>query len=268
MVRGKLGGEGKAIRIGVELTDQAGEKYRVQGIWLSSRNEVPSKLRARARITSAMQRIRKRFIGEKVIPAPAIWTHDGRFDDIDLVLKEEKRNYAANGRSRGGLGSLNVTLHSEPDYGWTTQGSVPALLWDTEHRPPVIDSLNFARLMRLYAARSDDGKRELEDYILSHLDRRSTYAAVAYFIFLGLHRMGRTVDAVTAAQAQLAGDKVFGYSNLLGTLAAVVSREHADINPALYGPLTDLLADDPEHNFLLIEKMNLAHLQHMDAPVG
>lgn len=123
-------------------------------------------------------------------------------------------------------------------------------------------------MIRLHAARSDDGKRELEDYLLSHLDRRSTYANVAYFIFLGLHRMGRTVDAVTVAQAQLAGDKVFGYSNLLGVLAALVSREHFDIDPALYRPLTNLLADDPEHNFQLMEKMNLARLQHMDNGPG
>lgn len=268
MVRGKLGREGKAISIAVELTDQAGELYRINGIRLSSHNQVPPKSPARERIAMALQRIKNRFVPKVEPPLPTIWAAGAEFDDVGLVLNEEKRNYSANGRRRGGLGSLNVTLQSQPNHGWTAQGVVPNLLWDLQHRPPAIDSPNLARLIRLHAARSDDGKRELEDYLLSHLDRRSIYADVAYFIFMGLHRMGRTVDAVTVAQAQLAGDKVFGYSNLLGVLAALVSREHFDFDPALYRPLTNLLTDDPEPKFQLMEKMTLARLQHMDNDPG
>ena len=35
--------------------------------------------------------------------------------------------------------------------------------------------------------------------------------------------MDRTIDALTAARAHLAGDRVYGYSNLLGTLSAIVN---------------------------------------------
>lgn len=119
--------------------------------------------------------------------------------------------------------------------------------------------------MMIYEAPGEGDKGDLEEYLLSHLNKLSSYADVAYFVFLALHRMGRTVDAVAAAQDNLAGDKVFGYSNLLGTMSAIVSREHFDIDPALYPPITDLLANHPEHNFRLIEKMNLARLRHLDA---
>jgi hypothetical protein len=49
---------------------------------------------------------------------------------IDIVLAEEKRAYAANGRPRGGLGSMNITLQSVPNHGWTTEGQIPVLLFE------------------------------------------------------------------------------------------------------------------------------------------
>jgi len=110
----------------------------------------------------------------------------------------------------------------------------------------------------------DTGHNNLEGYLLSHLHRSSPYAEVAYAIFLALHRMDRTIDALAAARAHLAGDKVYGYSNLLGTLSAVVSYEHFDIDPALYPRILKTLEGDTEHNFRLTEKINQARLQHLD----
>jgi hypothetical protein len=107
-------------------------------------------------------------------------------------------------------------------------------------------------------------KGEVERYLLSHLHKGSPYADVAYFDFLALHRMGRTVDALTAAKARLAGDKQFGCSNLLGTLSALVSREYFLIAPETYAKLMSLLEGDPESNFSLLEKINLARLLQID----
>ncbi|CAB3774369.1 hypothetical protein ACFQVB_39335 [Paraburkholderia humisilvae] len=45
---------------------------------------------------------------------------------------------------------------------------------------------------------------------------------------------------------RLAGDKVFGYINLLGILAALMSRELIDIDSTLYDPLTRILENHPE----------------------
>ena len=59
-------------------------------------------------------------------------------------------------------------------------------------------------------------------------------------------------------------DKVYGYSNLLGTLSAVVSHEHFEIDLGLYPRILEALAGDTEHNFRLTEKINLARLQHLD----
>lgn len=266
MVRGALARYGNPIVVTMAVTDQSGEEYRLRGIRVPSNNPPLPPMSWRERLSEYAGRFTK-FIGsgERAAILPAIWQHEGQFSDVDIILAEEKRNYAANGRIRGGLGSLNVTLQSEPNHGWTQEGAVPRLLWTREENPPAVDSLNLTRLIRMYAALDGGGKRDLEEYLLSHLNKASTYADVAYFVFLALHRMGRTTDSVAAAQAKLTGDRVNGYSNLLGTLSAVVSREHFDIDPTLYPAIVNLLTGDPEHNFRLIEKMNLARLQHIDA---
>jgi hypothetical protein len=186
---------------------------------------------------------------------------------VDFVLNEEKRNYVACGRERGGLGSLNVGLQSEPHFGWTTAGTLPALLWDKANAEPV-GSPNVTRLVNIHAALGNGDKREMEGYLLSHLHGASPYADIGYFMFLVLHRVGRTIDALRAARSHLAGDKNYGYSNLLGTLSALVSREHFMIDPALCQQILDALAGDTEPNFRLNEKINLARLQHLDSKLG
>jgi hypothetical protein len=54
------------------------------------------------------------------------------------------------------------------------------------------------------------------------------------FVFFALHSIGKTIDAVTIARRFLAGDKVYAYSSLLGTLSAIISREHYGTDPNLY----------------------------------
>jgi hypothetical protein len=88
---------------------------------------------------------------------------------------------------------------------------------------------------------------------------------VSYFIFFALHRMGQTIAALQAARLHLAGDKVYGYSNLLGTLSAIISHEHFQIPRDLYAQISETLAGDSEHDFRLAEKINSARLQHLDA---
>src|SRR5262249_41224700 len=60
-----------------------------------------------------------------------------------------------------------------------------------------------------------EGKTNLEAFLLTQLHKDSEFADVAYFIFLALHRMGRTIDALQTARTFLSGDNVFGYSNLI-----------------------------------------------------
>ncbi|WP_322093944.1 hypothetical protein [Paraburkholderia bannensis] len=261
LVSGRLAREGRPLRATILVTDQSGATYRLNGIRLRSTNKAVS---LRERIVRAWQTARQRR-SEQVAPLPTAWEHNGRFADVDAVLAEEHRQYAANGRNRGGLGSLNITLQNEPNSGVFREGEVPALLWSVDQQPPAVGSANIARLLRLHLSADAEGRDALEAYLLSHLHRRSPHADVAYFIFLGLHRFGRTTDAVAAAQRHLAGDQVFGYSNLLATLAALVSREHFEMDASLYDELGRLLASDAEHNFRLLEKMNLARLENTDA---
>ncbi len=268
MVRGRLAPQGTPLRVTLGITDQFGYEHRLKGIVIRTHDLNPPKLPWKARLASvfgnlrAMRR-RPKAESDRTLPPPPDWQHQGKFEEADLILHEERRNYAACGRIRGGLGSLNVGLQSEPNLGWTTVGSVPALLWDKDHAK-TIGSSNTARLLKLYVALDAPGRADLERYLLSHLHKGSPFSDIAYFIFLALHRMGRTVDAIQAARASLAGDKVFGYSNLLGMLSAIVSHEHFTIEPAFYPRILEALAGDTEHNFRLPEKINLARLQHLD----
>ena len=100
------------------------------------------------------------------------------------------------------------------------------------------------------------------------MDKHSPYADIAYFIFLVLHRVGRTVEALQVARARLNGDKHFGYSNLLATLSALISHEYFEIDSAIYAGISGALAGDNEYNFYLTEKINLARLQHLDSRMG
>jgi hypothetical protein len=269
MVRGVLAAQGKPLRVTLGVTDQLGVEYRIKRIVIPTHDPVPSKQPWKAWLASHLtrlpgfRRVRETEKGDAGVPPPE-WQHEGRFQEVDLVLNEERRNYAANGRERGGLGSLNVTLQSEPNFGWTEVGKVPSLLCDKANAKR-IESPNADRLIRLHSTLCDAEKNNLERYLLSHLHKRSRYAEVSYFIFFALHRMGQTIAALQAARLHLAGDKVYGYSNLLGTLSAIISHEHFQIPRDLYAQISETLAGDSEHDFRLAEKINSARLQHLDA---
>lgn len=276
MIRGAVASQGQHLIATIGITDQFGDEYRLNHVKIPTHDPVLPRPPWNIRLAAHAKRLLAFRSGTgSDLPQllPPDWQHAGKFEAADLILNEERRNYAACGRSRGGLGSLDVTLQSEPNFGWTTVGTVPSLLWERAQSKP-IESPNATRLMKLWSGLNDTGRRDLEQYLLSHLHKRSPYADVAYFNFFVLHRMGRTVDALKASRAELAGDKVYGYSNLLGTLSALVSREHFDIDPALYPRILEALAGDTEHNFRLPEKINLARLQHLDSeasresPVG
>ena len=53
--------------------------------------------------------------------------------------------------------------------------------------------------------------------------------------------------------------------SLPGSLSALVSHEHFEIDPGLYPQTLEALAGDKEPNFRLMEKINLARLQHLDS---
>jgi hypothetical protein len=92
-----------------------------------------------ARIASRLKALLPRWRRGFDVPQapPPEWQHGGKFEEIDLILNEERRNYAACGRVRGGLGSPNVGLQSEPNFGWTKEGTVPSLLWERTQAKPI-----------------------------------------------------------------------------------------------------------------------------------
>ena len=182
---------------------------------------------------------------------------------IDVVLDEEKRAYAAKGRIRGGLGSMNIGLQSMPNNGWTNEGEIPQLLFDKSD-PSIISSPNATILIKLYSSLTDEGKRFFTSYLTTHLRKDSPYASIAYFIFFVLYRLGEAVQAFQFARKALSGDAVHGYSNLLGALSMIVSREYLHIDQKTYDGIDLSLRGDTEHNFQLTEKVNLGRLKHLE----
>jgi hypothetical protein len=267
MVHGKIGRAGRPVSATIEITDQYGDRYRLKRLLLSPMNpkdpwQPIARLGQWARKLPGLRPSTKtQAAGDRAVRAK--WQHSGVLDDVEGTLKEERRSYAANGRERGGLGSLNVTLQSEPNFGWTKVGDVPVLLWQ-KSKAVQIASANLARLIAMHAARDANGKVQVEAYLLSHLHKGSTYASVGYFIFLALHRLGKTMEALNAATAHLAGDRDNAFSNLLGVLSALISHEYFAIPLALYDQIEAALPEDAKGEFRLAEKLNLGRLRLLD----
>ncbi len=182
---------------------------------------------------------------------------------INIVLDEEVRSYTANGRIRGGLGSLNITLQSVPNNGWTNVGQIPELLFDKSD-PTVISSPNSNILLKLYSSLDKDGKDNFRTYLVSHLRKDSAYVSVAYLIFFVLHRTGFTTDAIKQAKRALLGDTINAYSNLLATFSMVISREYLEIDTRVYEDAKLILNGDTEYKHWLEQKINLALLKHLE----
>jgi len=270
MVRGKLADQGRPICVTIGITEQYGEEYILKKILIET-NDKPSEKSSFLTLVNYPKIIISRLFARRHDSAgpqtPTMpWTYTAGPEYIDIceaVLNEEKRNYAACGRIRGGLGSLNVGLQSEPNYGWTEVGKVPQLLFRKDDGKR-ISSPNLERLLKIYEGLNDPDRDNLKKYLLSQLRKESPFVEVAYFIFLALHRMDATIDALETARTFLKGDKVFGYSNLLGTLSVLISNEHFVIEPSLYPQILQALEGDEEHDFRLREKINLARLERLD----
>lgn len=182
---------------------------------------------------------------------------------INIVLDEEVRSYVANGRIRGGLGSMNVTLQSVPNYGWTNEGQIPQLLFDKSD-PTVISSPNATTLLKFYSSLDSDGKNNLKIYLQSHLRKDSPYVTIGYLIFFVLYRIGETVGALKQARRALLGDTINGYSNVLGIFSMIISREYLEIDSKTYEDIKLVLKGDSEYRSWLEQKINLALLKHLE----
>lgn len=258
-IRRKLGKPGRHLRLSIALVDHVGNVYRLRNLSVPPDQRREAEPTLLERLRTLFRRRTEEAVGE--LPAlPGQWNHGGRFERVELILQEEQRQYGVNGRMCGGLGSLNVTLQSEPNFGWTHVGDVPQLLWDkgTTSR---ISSKNADLLVAFYDSLDEQSKIDLIAYLTSHLDRRSPYANVTYFIFIVLYRLGHGVSALAAARANLSGDTAFGYSNLLGTLSALVSHEHFEISDGEYARYLIELEGDAEPDFRLREKIRVARLE-------
>ena len=186
---------------------------------------------------------------------------------INVLLDEELRYYSVNGRKSGGLGSMNITLQSMPNNGWTREGEIPNLLFD-ESNEDIILSPNAIILMQIYDSLDITKQNDFKEYLISLLNKNSEYSKVGYFVFFVLYRIGFGLEALEYAQKNLFGDSNLGYSNLLGAFSMIVSREYLSISPDEYEKIKKILEIDTEYNFQLKEKINLALLKHIEKGSG
>ena len=100
----------------------------------------------------------------------------------EAILHEEKRSYAARGRRTGQLGTLNVGLQSEPNFGWAKEGEVPQLLWE-ETQAKSLTSPNLDRLVALHKSLISEDGSNLEAHLLTQLRKDSIFADIGYFVF-------------------------------------------------------------------------------------
>lgn len=176
-------------------------------------------------------------------------------DKINLVLSEEKRAYVANGRRGGGLGSFNIKIGG----GWTTVGQVPKLILDNPNLSN-INSQNSDILFRLFSSLSIKDKETFFEILLSYISKDSDYFNVSYLIFFVLHRLGKTLEALKQAQANLKGDADFGYSNMLGIFSKIIQNEHRFIAEKVLEETKAIIQNESEPSFQLVEIINSAEL--------
>ena len=182
---------------------------------------------------------------------------------INIVLDEEVRSYSANGRIRGGLGSMNITLQSVPNNGWTNEGQIPQLLFDKSD-PAVINSPNATTLIKFYSSLDPDRKSNFKTYLVTNLRKDSPYVSIGYLIFFVLYRIGETLYALKQARRGLLGDAVHGYSNVLGVFSMIISREYLEIDSKTYEDIKLVLQGNSEYKVWLEQKINLALLKHLE----
>ncbi len=63
-------------------------------------------------------------------------------------------------------------------------------------------------------------------------------------------------------------DKQHAYSNLLGTLSALLSHEYFLMDSALFPAILSALVGNTEYNFSLTEKVNNARLHAIDGALS
>jgi len=179
---------------------------------------------------------------------------------IDIILNEEKRAYAANGRRGGHLGSFNIDIGDGYTDAYPTVGAYPKLL-SVPANLDAIQSPQATVLLKLYSSIKSDEKEQFKSILLSHLSKDAIFFDVAYLIFFVLHRIGATVEAIGQARSHLKGDSDHGFSNMLAILAKIVVHEHSYISSDLYQKIKEAMQGETEHNFRLFEKINSAELE-------
>jgi len=105
-------------------------------------------------------------------------------EKIKIALNEEKRDYKANGRHHGGLGSFNIRIQQPGSEG----GKIPEILKD-ESDPNAIKSNNAEILLKLWMMLDFDEKEDFKSFLLSELRKDSHYNDVAYLIFYVLSQI-------------------------------------------------------------------------------
>jgi hypothetical protein len=273
MVDAVLAPPGGDLTLRFVVWDQFGTRYRTQKFKIAS----PPEKRPMPSLTRRLAFQLRRLAGldplppeperpiAQVTPLPSQWERDDNLKIVFQVLQEEQRSYASNGRQRGGLGSLNVSVQSGPDGAGTIQGKLPKLLWDPLSASDVA-STNLDRLLRVHSGLDDNGRRRMEQALLDHLHQMSPYANVAYLIYLTLFRLNRGNDALVAARANLKGDGHFGYSNVLSVISAIVSHEHHKLSADLLNQIREAIDGETEHDFDLRKKITTALVERLDEP--
>jgi hypothetical protein len=181
-------------------------------------------------------------------------------EKINIILKEEKRAYKANGRIKGGFGSFNITTRSRECI---PEGEVPKIVNDHSD-PRSIKSKNADILLRLFTTLSPEDKTKMKEYLLENLSRSKEFYDVGYLIMFVLSRIGETVKALEVARENLKGDADHGFSNLLAMLAQIVSYQYASLDEETYLQIESAMQGENEYDFGLLDKVNIAKLKILE----
>jgi len=187
--------------------------------------------------------------------------------NIVSILQSELNFYSKQGRSSGGLGSINTYIPGctpgQPLNGikYSTQ---PAFSYQEKQiisNNPLaasIKSKNLDAIMTLYnQCDSDKEKQEFIAHFIDRIDENKEYINISYFLVLVLFKLGYLKKALDKIKKCLPQGDVHEYefSNILILLDGLLYYGHPDFNNELLDYIEILINSQHDANSLIQEKI-------------
>jgi len=170
-------------------------------------------------------------------------------EKIEIILNEEKRAYAAKGRTVGGLGSFNHGLPTR-----VAMSESPPELVAAKSDPDAIQSPNADLLLKLHSSLDSSDKRLFETVLLIEMRADGNYAKISYLNLFVLYKLGLLNLAIEQASKVL-GDST-DFDNVTAMMALIITYEYSFLTEKEYQHLDIFWNRTNSYKYWLKDRIN------------